>query len=408
MKKNIKSSVMMLTGIASIGLAAGKMHDNPALNKVRHEKVAIHAPLTLVKDSKAQAVVVIPVLKKSNIPEENKALKQINRITRLAALELIKYVETVTGAKLPLQTADKTLPPDKKLFLIGESKLTIARGISAKDLPLEGFKIQSFENGIAIVGRMPDKRENYNLGGGYYVLKASAAQGIRFGVYDFLERFCGVRWYYPGDLGTYIPKKKDLTVPACNYTDYPEFLKRSGAHWMLYNQSKTMSNYEGGQKYSPYFRAGDSSYVEFGCHSPNNFGVHREKNPECLELSSSGKRDERFPCYGNPKTVELMFRDLVEFYETGKGESYKSIRSGKFWCAPTANRVVVSPPDKPVACNCKYCKKLWRNDLNYYGQASGVMTEFTRRFAEKAAKKMAECKSAVSALYELSDLSGRY
>jgi uncharacterized protein DUF4838/cellulose/xylan binding protein with CBM9 domain len=393
LKKYIKNSGIIIMCTSSIGLFAGNMLDNPALNKVRKQKVVEHAALSLVKDSKAEAVVVIPVLRKSSNPEENKALKQINLITRQAALELIKYVKAVTGAELPLQTADKALPPGKKIILVGESSLTKARGISAENLPLEGFRIQTFPEGIAIVGRMPDKRENYNLGGGYYVLKASAAQSVRFGVYDFLERFCGVRWYYPGELGTYIPPhKKDLLIPACHYTDWPEFSKRSGAHWLVYNPSKTINNHIGAKKYSPFFRAGDSSYVEFGCHSPNNFGVHLEKNPECLELSSSGKRDERFPCYGNPKTVDLMIDDMARFYKTGEGESYKSHRSGNLWCAPTVNRVVVSPPDKPVACNCEYCKKLWRNDLNYYGQASGVMTEFTRNFAEKIAKKWPNVK----------------
>jgi uncharacterized protein DUF4838/cellulose/xylan binding protein with CBM9 domain len=378
--------------IGSIGLVAGNMLDNPALNKVRKKKVIEHPALSLVKDGKPQAVVVIPILKKSRNPEEDKALKQINRITRQAARELIEYVKAVTGAELPLQTVDKPLPPGKKLILVGESKLTKARGIRAKNLPLEGFRIQSFPEGIAIVGRMPDKRENYNLGGGYYVLKASAAQSVRFGVYDFLERFCGVRWYYPGELGTYIPSKKDLTIPACHYTDWPEFAKRSGCHWIVYNPAKTINNLAGSRKYSPFFRAGDSSYVEFGCHAPNSFGIHRQKNPECLELSNSGKRDSRFPCYGNPKTIDLMLDDMTRFYKTGKGESYKSHKSGRLWCAPTATRVVVSPPDKPVACNCKYCKKLWRNDLGYYGQASDILIQFTQKFAEKIAKKWPNVK----------------
>ena len=374
-------------------LQGATLLDNPALNKIRKHNVAAHAPLTLVKGGKAEAVVVIPALPvKTKNAAEYKASVQIHKLTKKAAKEFIKYVKAVTGAELPLQTADKALPNGKKIILIGESRLTKTRGISAKDLPLEGFRIKSFPEGIAIVGRMPDERENYNLGGGGYVLKASAAQSIRFGVYDFLERFCGVRWYYPGELGTYIPHKKDLTISACHYTDWPEFSKRAGAHWVVFDPLKPVSGYVGAKKYSPFFRAGDSSYIEFGCHSPQNFAVHREKNPECFELSSSGKIDSRFPCYGNPKTVDLMFDDLVRYYENGDVEPYKSPRSGKPWGAPTATRIVVSPLDKPVACNCEYCKKKWRNDLGFYGQASDVLVQFTRNLAKKVANKWPEKK----------------
>jgi len=393
LEKYMKILITIIICTSSTWLIAGNMFNNPALNKIRKQKVIEHDALSIVKDAKAQAVVIIPALKNAGNSEENKALKQINLITRQAALELIKYVKAVTGAELPLQTADEALPPGKKLILVGESKWTKDKGISAQDLPLEGFRIQSFPEGVAIVGRMPDKRENFDLGGGYYVLDASAAQSIRFGVYDFLERFCGVRWYYPGELGTYIPHKRDLLIPACHYTDWPEFSKRSGAHWLFYhNPAKTVNNHIGTEKYSPFFRAGDSSYVEFGCHSPNNFGVHREKNPECFELSNNGKRDENFPCYGNPKTIDLMLDDMSRFYETGNGESYKARKNGKLWCPPTKNRVVVSPPDKNVICNCKYCKKLWRNDLGYYGQASGILCEFTSDFAKKVATKYPNVK----------------
>ena len=387
-----KSGVAIMCSI-SIGLFAGNVFDNPALNKVRKQKVTEHAALNLVKDGKAEAVVVIPAPPaKTKNTVEYKALVKIQKLTEKAAKEFIKYVKAVTGAELPLQTAKKALPAGKTLILIGESPLTKARGISAKDLPLEGFRIQTFPEGVAIVGRMPDEREKYNLGGGYYVAKESAAQSVLFGVYDFLERFCGIRWYYPGELGSFIPSKKDLLLPACNYTDWPEFSKRSGANWNVFSKTKPISNHLGAQKYSSFFRAGDSSYVEFGCHSPCNFGVHRKENPECLELSSSGKRDEGFPCYGNPKTIDLMFDDLLRFYKKGNVEAYISPRSGKPWCAPTESRIVVSPPDKPVACNCEYCKKLWRNDLGYYGQASDILVQFTRKLAEKVAKKWPEKK----------------
>ena len=39
------------------------------------------------------------------------------------------------------------------------------------------------------------------------------SQGTLFATYEFIEKFLGVRWLWPGDLGTYIPVKKDISIP---------------------------------------------------------------------------------------------------------------------------------------------------------------------------------------------------
>jgi hypothetical protein len=386
-----KLGLLAMCGSSFISAQALNPLTNPALNKVRLQKAPVHAPVELIKNGKAEAVVVIPALPPSKA-KNKKAMLKLYALNKKAANDLIKYLKEVTGASLPLQTSDQPIPKGKKLILLGESPLTKAKGISTENLPLEGFKIQTFDNGVAIVGRLPGKQENYNLGGGYYTVNESAAQSLYFGVYDFLERFCGIRWYYPGANGTYIPHKQDIIIPPCTYTDWPEFKKRTGAHWIFYTPAKSISNFAGTRKFSRYFRAGDSSYVEFGCHSPLNFGIHAAKQPECFELSNSGKRDSSYPCYGNPETAKLMFEDLVNFYEKGDKRPYLSSNSGKPWCAPTEGRVVVSPPDKPVACNCKFCRKLWRKSLGSMGNASEVLAQFTKNYAEMIAKKWTDKK----------------
>jgi len=362
----------------------GDKLDNPTLNKVTRLQAPVHEALTLVKNGKSEAVVII----QAPLGKNDKYQAKIYEINRKAAAELVKYIKAVTGAELTIQTSGTQIEKGKKIILIGESPLTFERGISTKDLPLEGFVVQTFPDGLAIAGRMPGKDENFNLGGGIYNIGESAAQGTLFGVYDFLERFCGIRWYYPGELGTVIPPSEDLIIPACKYSDWPEFAKRSGAHWMAVGMHDDVkSNAAGLKTFSSYFRAGDSSYIEFGCHSPADFGIHIDAAPGCFELSKTGKRDKDFPCYGNPKTIDLMFDDLVQFYENGNQNPYISPRSKRPWCEPTSGRIVVSPPDKPVACNCEYCSKLWRDDLGSNGQATEILAKFTGMFAEKIKAK---------------------
>lgn len=386
-------AVIVAYGCVTTMLHAADLLDNPALNRIKKMPATNHDPLMLVRNGFSEAVVIIPQPPDANVKsDEYNAQIKIYGITKQAATELIKYVKAVTGAELPLLTYGMPLPQGKKLILVGESPLTQVRGVSAKELPLEGFRIQTFPEGLAIVGRMPDKRENYKLGGGAYVTDNCAALSVLFGVYDFLERFCEVRWYYPGELGTVVTPKSNLTVPPCNYTDWPEFKKRIGWNWTFFKPENPIGDFSGCRKYSQYFRAGDSSYIEHGSHSPWNFGVHREKNPECFELSKSGIRDSNAPCYGNPKTVDVMFDDLVRFYEQNDNSPYLSPKNKKPWHPPTSGRIVVSPLDKPVACNCKFCNKLWSNDFGYYGEASVILAEFTTNLARKIADKWPDKK----------------
>lgn len=364
---------LILSGIISESMAL----DNPALNRIQKAKAPEHVNLTLVRDSVSQSVVVIP---------EGKGEK--TEIYRRSADELIRYIEKATGASLELLESGKPLPAGKKLILIGDSTLTAKYNVSSDDLPLEGFRIKTFPEGLAIVGRIPEN----NLGGGLYVPKYSASWGVLFGVYDFLERFCGVRWYYPDELGVYIPKIKTLSIPPCEYSNWPHFSKRSGAHWAFFRDKNPMNESTGLKEYSQYFRSGDSSYLEWGAHSPINFALHASTVPECMEECKDGAHSKDFPCYGNPKTVDLMYDDLVNFYEKGDVTPFVSPMSGRPWCAPTATRIIISPPDKPISCNCVFCQKLWRDELGSMGSASLIMTDFVSKLAKRISDKWPEKK----------------
>ena len=48
-----------------------------------------------------------------------------------------------------------------------------------------------------------------------------------FGVYEFLERFAGARFYFPGEIGTILPKRKRLLVPEGEITVKPAFTVRN-------------------------------------------------------------------------------------------------------------------------------------------------------------------------------------
>ena len=364
-------------------LQAADLLKNPAINKIRIAAPANDNIIMIVNKRNATAAIVIPAApqRKSTAKEKMQALEAA--IAKRAAADMQKYIEAVTGAKLKIVTSDKPLP-NGNIILIGDSHHTKKLGITASDLPLEGFRVKTFNKGVAIVGRMPDKRENFRSGVEYiaYTVHNSASLGLLFGVYDFLERFCGVRWYYPGKLGCYIPKRDTIMLPPCNYSDWPEFSKRTATIWKADKMEKDFAlRKKSAEVFSPFFRAGDSSYIGWGCHSPRNFGIHRKKSPECFQLTKSGKRSDDYPCYGNPATIKLMLDDVKRCYEKNIKAPYLKKDGKTAWCAPTSERVVVSPPDKAISCNCKYCLKLIDKNAPYFRQANKLMAKFVNEFA---------------------------
>ncbi len=59
-----------------------------------------------------------------------------------------------------------------------------------------------------------------------FVIVGGGASGDEFGIYEFLERYLGVRWLAPTELFTEIPKRSDLALPEGEQTSEPVFLSR--------------------------------------------------------------------------------------------------------------------------------------------------------------------------------------
>lgn len=58
------------------------------------------------------------------------------------------------------------------------------------------------------------------------VVAGPTSRGTRYALYEVAERFVGVRWLMPGDLGTDIPATSSIVVPVGTWTDEPAFRHR--------------------------------------------------------------------------------------------------------------------------------------------------------------------------------------
>jgi hypothetical protein len=160
------------------------------------------ADIDLVRNGRAVAVVVTP--------------DQPTPAVAYAARELVYHVEKATGEKLAV-VAETAIPANAatRVFL-GDTQAARAAGIEAGKLPLETFVLRTTDHAVFIAG---------NDGPGDPLDRDTSA-GTLFGVYELLERDLGVRWLWPGELGTFVPKTATVTVKAVAETIRPRFFQR--------------------------------------------------------------------------------------------------------------------------------------------------------------------------------------
>ena len=150
--------------------------------------------LVLVKDGAARSVIVI----------DGDAAEEVVR----GAEELQKHVEAVTGARLDIirpEQIDAHKAPVRIHIGLNPAIKAMAPDLSRCEKDGAWIKALS-DRDLLIAGKTP--------------------YGTEFGVYGFLQRYCGVRWYLPGPDGTRIPKRATLTVPRMDVLDNPSFVSR--------------------------------------------------------------------------------------------------------------------------------------------------------------------------------------
>jgi hypothetical protein len=170
--------------------------------------------VTLVKDGKPVATIVIAKAAfdaKPFVPAVGVAGEPNSKI-RLAADDLQRYIEKITGAKLPIVADDQ--PVKGALVLVGASKKTeplnlkIPAGMTP-DRKEEGYLIYANGDTLVLAG---------NNDGPYL--------GTYYAVAEFLNRQ-GVRWFMPSEFGEVLPKKTaNLEVKDMEFRDKPDFLVR--------------------------------------------------------------------------------------------------------------------------------------------------------------------------------------
>ncbi|OHB53908.1 MAG: hypothetical protein A2Y12_09450 [Planctomycetes bacterium GWF2_42_9] len=304
---------------------------------------------------------------------------------QLAASELKYYIEKSTGASLPI--CNEIEPGNKSItILLGVSSYTQAANISTSSLKDDGFKIVCKNNILGIIGKDYNGPPIYGLCNPWQYnevynphlkLGAFGSTGTLNGVYHFLEKYLGIRWYMPDEIGTVIPKTNVLKIPLINYTICPDFEYRYA--WFC----NFADSNEGAMWYK---RAGFGAACPVqAMHSFEQFLKYKDSHPEYFALID-GQRDFSNLsvimgggnlCLSNPSVAEQWAEDIIKYFDENPSHSYFPLAPGD-----GMKRI----------CECQRCQSQIDPNMGIDGKFSNYIWSFINKVAEKLAKKYPEKK----------------
>jgi len=238
--------------------------------------------------------------------------------TREAAMELASQLQRIGGVRPEVLDGVPDPMPAQAIWVGYQPALDqLFPGIDFSLTHPEEVFLVANEQHVAITGRDSwDPAHDVFLGRRFPIKNKQQEYGNANAVYTFLQDIIGVRWLYPGDLGTDYPDRTSLRIAPFAYRHHPQFRSRSG----LFNQLEL-----GYIKPSP--TQDWAKHQRVLLHSLDMLGGHYfkdwwekygETRPELFALQVDGTRGT-FPeaehrrklCEGEPAVWETWLQEQV-------------------------------------------------------------------------------------------------
>lgn len=330
-----------------------------------------HAPVEIVRDGKAKAVVYVATpAGRARFDVYGYRYENTSFPPTLPRLvhELIEVVRLGTGADL--ERVDQPPSPDRPAIVIGDCEEARRAGIDASKLPIEGFVVKTAPNRVYLVGStqaIPPGSSGSN-------------EGTAWAVADFLERLVGVRWYWPAEYGgRSIPARRSLVIPPVCYRDQPVFRERTfhpessgllplsfAPHYTTVKEMMSMplpfapGVLPEGEvlvtlvSHLPMTRYGSSLPYQPAMQGARAYDVAGEaaqakpRVEEMFALKKDGGRNYSVFCYSAPETLHWMLQRCEQVWDKGgAGGSWLKSSCLNLWFPFTPG----------LACNCPACRE---------------------------------------------------
>lgn len=348
--------------------------------------------------------------------------KQPTRAAQFAACELQWHLKQITGGDFAIVHDDQAVPGLS--IRVGDSRSVRALGIQPDQLAKQEYVIHFTPEALVLAGRDKDDRGTvqYDPTPSQQALDTWPGiwdeQGTMYAVYDFLERFCNVRWFTPTESGTDCPRQATLTVTGKEVRRAPFMKYRYAAYPSSENYDQYTGLWPAGSEgytkweaaaYPELHRRFDGGgytlakrgwnmlfrlrHREGGEPCPGNhslYGYYRRfwAQEQGQERLFEGRRADWFAqgyegqppqmCYSSRGLVEQVAKDACEFFETGK--NYPGAQAG-------GDCFCVEPMDNDQFCKCARCQQwLTGRDADSPFFTNGRHSDYFFQFVNEVAK----------------------
>ncbi len=311
--------------------------------------------LTLVADGGPEAVIVVA--------------DDATMTAQYAAEELALHVEKATGVRLEM-AAESAIPEGyaSRVF-VGLTDAARAQHLDTTELERDAFFVRTVGSDLFVLGQEDPELDEFLAPGinrsviyyGYIPRDPTPPNGTLFGGYELLGRYAGVRWLWPGELGTYVPATDRIEIgEALDETHTPAVKMRNFGWQRLATAARAGENPElerigftrdGFQQYhadlAVYLarhRLGRSER-HYRCRHEFTgwWEEHGAEHPEWFMLNEEGNRGPLpgantrhvAPCVSNPD----LHRYIVEEHWPGPGHD-----------------LALGDVDSRVFCHCDDCR----------------------------------------------------
>ena len=271
---------------------------------------------------------------------------------RYAAEEFQRLWSLCMGVALPL---GEEPVEGAQVIAIGPGA---ASGIAVDDLGDEGLRIEVGKDSLAITGGRP--------------------RGTLYGVYEFFERYMGVRFLTTDH--TYVPEgAKGRTLEVGSYSYVPPFSFR----WSYYGENNTNPTFATIKRVNTV-----ANEDKLGGKTPQNLinhSFHRlcpaskygKEHPEYFALVDGERKLEMHGggpelCLTNPEVLDVVTASVLE-----------ALRA-----APHLRNISVTQNDNDAYCRCESCEAINQRE----GTPMGTYLTFVNSVAERVEKEFPETK----------------
>lgn len=352
-------------------------------------------------------------------------------VVTFASTELQYFIEKVTGIRVPIVKETETvlhnciyvgaqaLPSSKEQTYLPWQEQEYVVDVSADRIILTGNdtndkNILTGRDNTGIVPETDRIQIHYQQATGDQAVpqvltlpSVYDAQGTCYAVYDFIERFLGVRFYGPHPENIYIPHTQKIKISPQLIRRSPALKYRQGTYsfdWPMMKEQYLNASPEMQQLFVRRMRMGGRRYAanhaftgyqdRFLKKNPKRPELFESYHPEYFAKGRDGGASERQFCYTNPGFIKQVAKDAIRYFQ-GEGVIAEQIALGDYFG--------VVPLDNANWCTCEECQKLLALDKDNIigthfncGTATHYMWNFINQVAKEVKKEIPNKK--ISAL----------